>query len=322
MKLGVIACGAVIADEKVIEVYNLRDHISPVTVAAKVGGLSSAHVREIRIQLRNGLADKVEKMINQNQAPVRPKINKAKKPKAPLPKVVSEKPKVEKVMKNSDQNKFTELEVLSVIAESGSRLFLKDVALQLNSEDKKPIKALLFSLRKKQLVDYKNPGTYSITLKGIGLLKTEKPDCKPSENSYLRANGLPAKTGDGKQNKRQQKNAVKKPDSPAVPLCPVCNDSSGQHKEGCRLGKWVNAVQKASQTIDTIKPDVKPDAPKESNEIAEQLAGIDQFFERQALQKLESQIELLDKIHRLTGKLAEEMANSLAEIKTFLGSND
>lgn len=300
MEFGIIVNGISIPDEKVIAVHDLADHVSPAVVGAKVGLLKS-QVLEVRKWLRDGIAEEIDRSRKKMKAkPVAPQAPKARKvfDKKPV-----EKPKP--VTTSTAGRKPSALEVLAVIAESSCRVAQKDIMQATGFNGRKDIQTILKGLREKKLVDYKHPGTYSPTLEGINHLRLRNPDCKPHAKALERAREVAYAVkleSESKEVKKQEPGAL-------TFYCTDCNQPEGFHSDDCQRVK--HAAKKLIESVD-----------KQAGSVAGSLADIDSIFEKQAIQKLETQVELLNKIHALTGKLAEEMKQSLAEVKTFLGGND
>jgi len=299
MSFGIIVNGISIPDEKVIAVHDLADHVSPAVVGSKVGLLKS-QVIEVRKYLRAGVADEIVQMRKNMKARTAvPKQPAALRVRTPKPAYKANQPAVKTLEKEPSS-----LKVLSVIAESSSRVAQKDIVKATGFNGRKVIQAILKGLREKKLVDYKHPGNYSPTLEGINHLRLRNPDCKPHEKALVRAREA---AYDVKLESEQKE--VKKQEPGAVTFyCTDCNQPEGFHSNDCPRVK--HAAKKLTESID-----------KQAGSVAGCLADIDTIFEKQAIQKLETQVDLLNKIHALTGKLAEEMKQSLAEVKTFLGSN-
>jgi len=300
MAFGIIVNGISIPDEKVIAVHDLADHVSPAVVASKVGLLKS-QVIEVRKYLRAGVADEIVQMRkNMKAKTAAPKQPAALRVRTPKPADKAKDAVVKKLEKEPSP-----LKVLSVIAESSSRVAQKDIMQATGFNGRKAIQTTLKGLREKKLVDYKHPGTYSPTLEGINHLRLRNPDCKPHKKALDRAREVAYAVkveSEPKEVKKQEPGKV-------VSYCNDCGVPEGTlHSDDCRVVK--HAAKKLTESIE-----------KQSGSVAGCLADIDTIFEEQAIQKLQTQIELLGKIHALTGKLAEEMAQSLAEVKTFLGSN-
>lgn len=311
MAFGIIVNGISIPDEKVIAVHDLADHVSPAVVASKVGLLKS-QVIDIRKYLREGVAEEiVNTRKNMKARTAVPKQPAAQRVRAPKPK-----PKIENAPKPAAKAKAaaekalgrepSALEVLSVIAESKSRVFQKDIMHATGFNGRKAIQTILKGLREKKLVDYKHPGTYSPTLEGVNHLRLRNPDCKPHVKALERAREV-AYAVKVESEPKEVSNQV--PGKIEV-YCKECGANDRlSHSYDCPVVK--HAAKKLTESIE-----------KQSGSVAGCLADIDTIFEKQAIQKLGTQVELLNKIHALTGKLAEEMKQSLAEVKTFLGSND
>lgn len=300
MAFGIIVNGVSIPDEKVIAVHDLADHVSPAVVASKVGLLKS-QVIEVRKYLREGVAEEIVKMRkNMKATKAVAKQPAALRVKTPKPAAKAKAPSKSKVKEPSP------IEVLSVIAESSSRVFQKDIMQAIGFNGRKVVQTILKGLREKNLVDYKHPGTYSPTLEGINHLRLRNPDCKPHENAQVRARGIAYSV----KLESEPKEVINQAPGKIVSYCTDCGVPEGTlHSDDCPRVK--HADKKLTESIE-----------KQSGSVAGCLADIDTIFEKQAIQKLQTQIELLGKIHALTGKLAEEMAQSLAEVKTFLGSDD
>lgn len=307
MSFGVVVNGISIPDEKVIAVHGLSEETNAAYVGSQVGLLKS-QVLEVRKWLRDGLADEIDHS------------RKKKKPKpAPPPppqarKVFDKKPvgKPNSVAKKPSLRKPSALEVLAVIAQSSARIYQKDIMQITNFYDRRTVQDILKGLRSKNLVDYKNPGTYSPTLEGISYLRLRDPDCKPHEKALARAqnsaSGVVVKSKPEKPKQESDLREVKELNPSNVLYCEGCAGAKGMCSNDCPR------VKKADKNL-------TESLEKQSASIDSHLADIDNIFEKQAIQKLETQVELLNKIHELTGKLAEEMQQSLAEVKTFLGSN-
>lgn len=298
MAFGIIVNGLSIPDEKVIAVHDLADHVSPAVVASKVGLLKS-QVIEIRKYLREGLADEIVNMRKNMKA--RTAVTKqpaTQRVRTPKPASKAKAPSKSKVKEPSP------LEVLSVIAESRSRVFQKDIMQAIGFNGRKVVQTILKGLREKKLVDYKHPGTYSPTLEGINHLRLRNPDCKPHENAQVRARGIAYSV----KLESDPKEVINQVPGKIDVYCKECGGKDRlSHSDDCPVVK--HAAKKLTESIE-----------KQSGSVAGCLADIDTIFEKQAIQKLETQVELLNKIHALTGRLAEEMKQSLAEVKTFLGA--
>ena len=319
MAFGIIVNGISIPDEKVIAVHDLADHVSPAVVASKVGLLKS-QVIDIRKYLREGLADEIVQMRkNMKARTAAPKQPAAQRVRTPKPAAKAKAPSKSKVKEPSP------LEVLSVIAESSSRVFQKDIMQAIGFNGRKVVQTILKGLREKKLVDYKHPGTYSPTLEGINHLRLRNPDCKPHKKALDRAREVAYAVkleSEPKEVKKQEpgevmvfsnaseKNNFVKEKFTAIDLAWYCEDCGAPqgkpHSYDCPVVK--HAAKKLTESIE-----------KQSGSVAGCLADIDTIFEKQAIQKLETQVELLNNIHALTGRLAEEMKQSLVEVKTFLG---
>lgn len=301
MAFGIIVNGISIPDEKVIAVHDLADHVSPAVVASKVGLLKS-QVIEIRKYLRAGVADEIVQMRKNMKARTAvPKKPATQRVRTPKPAAKAKDAAAKKLEKEPSP-----LKVLSVIAESSSRVAQKDIVKATGFSGRKVIQTILKGLREKKLVDYKHPGNYSPTLEGINHLRLRNPDCKPHKKALDRAREVAYSV----KVESEPKEVKKLEPGEFYVYCTDCGVPEGTlHSDDCPRVK--HAAKKLTESIE-----------KQSGSVAGCLADIDTIFEKQAIKKLQTQIELLGKIHALTGKLAEEMAQSLAEVKTFLGSND
>tara|TARA_Y100001001_G_scaffold59284_2_gene56129 strand:- start:6458 stop:7363 length:906 start_codon:yes stop_codon:yes gene_type:complete len=301
MAFGIVVNGISIPDEKVIAVHDLADHVSPAVVGSKVGLLKS-QVLEVRKWLRDGLAEEIVKARkNMKARTVVPKQPAAQRVRTPKPAAKAKAPAEKRLGREPSA-----LEVLSVIASSKSRVAQKDIVQATGFSGRKVIQTILKGLREKKLVDYKHPGTYSPTLEGINHLRLRNPDCKPHKKALDRAREV-AYAVKVESEPKEVSNQV--PGKIEV-YCKECGAKDRlSHSDDCPVVKHV--AKKLTESIE-----------KQSGSVAGCLADIDTIFEKQAIQKLGTQVELLNKIHALTGKLAEEMKQSLAEVKTFLGSND
>lgn len=301
MAFGIIVNGISIPDEKVIAVHDLADHVSPAVVASKVGLLKS-QVIEIRKYLREGVADEIVQMRKnmkaRTAAPKKPAALRVKTPKA--------KAKAKAAPSKATVKEPSPLEVLSVIAESSSRVFQKDIMQAIGFNGRKVVQTILKGLREKKLVDYKHPGTYSPTLEGINHLRLRNPDCKPHENAQVRAREFAYAV----KVESEPKEVINQAPGKIDVYCKECGAKDRlSHSDDCPVVK--HAAKKLTESID-----------KQAGSVAGCLADIDTIFEKQAIQKLETQVELLNKIHALTGRIAEEMKQSLVEVKTFLGGGN